>query len=310
MDCVSGKKQSGCAPDRSHQRAGREGESFETLVVPRGEPFSLEHTLLSGQTFRWRKDDGGFVGVVSGNVLWLEQRRNRLLYRSLPGKVEPSELRTYLGLDAASNQALRSLPGDPVLGAAMRNFAGMRVLRQDPWETLVSFIISSNNNIVRIKRCIESLCRTFGHEIRGALGCYAFPSPDALAEASPDCLQQLCNLGYRHTYVRETAREVARSPGLLSDIARLSYLHARTELMRLPGVGPKVADCVLLYSMGKYEAFPVDTWVRKVMQRTYFRDQHVPDSAIRSFAADHFGPFAGYAQLYLFHSAREVWNRR
>lgn len=305
MLCASAKEKRGCAADHSPQRMRRKGESSQTLVIAQGELFSLEHTLLSGQTFRWRKDDGSFVGVVSGNVLWLEQRRNRVLYRSLPGRVEPSGLRTYLGLDAASNRALRSLPEDPFLRAAMRDFAGMRVLRQDPWETLVSFIISSNNNIVRIRRCIENLCRTFGQEIRGAPGCYAFPSPASLAEASLDCLQQLCNLGYRHTYVRETAREVVRSPGLLSDIARLSYTHARTELTRLPGVGPKVADCVLLYSMAKHEAFPIDTWVRKVMQRTYFKDQHVHDSAIRSFAADHFGPFAGYAQLYLFHSARE-----
>lgn len=304
MDCASGKKQSGCAPDCSPQRVRPKGESSQTLVIARGEPFSLKHTLMSGQTFRWRKDDGGFIGVVSGNVLSLEQRRNRVLYRSLPGKVEPSELRTYLGLDAASNRALRSLPEDPFLRAAMRDFEGMRVLRQDPWETLISFIISSNNNIVRIKRCVESLCSTFGQKIRGAHGCYAFPAADAMAKASTDCLQQLCNLGYRHAYVRETAREVARSPGLLSDITRLSYPHAKTELMRLPGVGPKVADCVLLYSMGKYEAFPIDTWVRKVMQRIYFKDQRVPDSAIRSFAADHFGHFAGYAQLYLFHSAR------
>jgi N-glycosylase/DNA lyase len=292
------------------QRQGRlryarqKAASRRSLIVPRGEPFNLEHTLLSGQTFRWRKDDDGFVGVVSERLLKIMQDGRRLLYSSCGGDVEPSEVAHYLGLGDCYAEAVRAFRVDPILHTALRNLEGMRILRQDPWETLISFIISSNNNIVRIKRCVESLCSTFGEKITGVPGVHAFPIPDALANASLRRLQQLCNLGYRHAYIREAARKIARSPDLLSQIARLPYAEARKELMNLPGVGQKVADCVLLYSMGKYEAFPVDTWVRKAMQRFYFKGQPVADRAIRAFAADRFGPFAGYAQIYLFHFAR------
>lgn len=216
----------------------------------------------------------------------------------------PEEVGRYLGLGDCFAQAVRALRTDPIFHEAIHTLAGMRILRQDPWETLISFIVSANNNIVRIKRCVESLCSTFGEPIEGARGRCAFPTPDTLANASSRCLQRLCNLGYRHAYVRETAREFARHPTLLSHIGSLPCPEARKELMTLPGVGPKVADCVLLYSMGRYEAFPVDTWIRKAMQRFYFNGEPVRDSALRTFAANRFGPFAGYAQLYLFHSAR------
>ncbi len=266
-------------------------------------PFSLEHTLMSGQAFRWRKQGAAFLGIVSGNVLRLEQRRDRVLYVSCPGQVSSQLVKRYLGLDADSAEALHSLPQDPLLSSAFHKFAGMRILRQDPWETLISFIISSNNNIIRIKKCIESLCRTFGEGIEGAPGFYSFPTPKNLAEASLATLRNVCNLGYRHAYVRETARQIARNPHLLFEIAQMPCQRARKEVMKLRGVGPKVADCVLLYSMGKYEAFPVDTWIQRVIEKSYFPGQHVSPSRISSFAREHFGPFAGYAQLYLFQYA-------
>lgn len=277
---------------------------WRNLIVPRVEAFSLERTLLSGQTFRWQREGEGFVGVVSGQVLRIVQNGRRLSFICCGGRMAPGEVRRYLGLGDRYSEAVRAFRADRILGTVIRHFGGMRILRQDPWETLISFVISANNNIVRIRRCVESLCSTFGKTIEDARGRRAFPTPDALAQASSGCLQKLCNLGYRHAYVRETAREIVRSPALLSQIASLPYPEARKELMTLPGVGPKVADCVLLYSMGKYEAFPIDTRIRKAMQRFYFNGEPVRDSAIRTSAADRFGPFAGYAQLYLFHSAR------
>jgi N-glycosylase/DNA lyase len=267
-------------------------------------PFNLYHTLLSGQTFRWRKDGKGFIGVVSGNMLRLEQRGRHLLWRSFPGKVSSLELRGYLGLNGTYKKALASLQQDRTLAPALQAFAGMRVLRQEPWETLISFIISSNNNIPRIIRCVESLCWTFGREIEGAPGVHSFPRAAALADASPSCLQKVCNLGYRDAYVKAAAQKVARNPTLLSEIALLPYPAARKRIIsEFLGVGPKVADCVLLYSMDKYEAFPVDTWIRKAMQSLYFKGRPARDTDIRAFAADRFGPFAGYAQLYLFQYA-------
>ncbi len=267
-------------------------------------PFDLHHTLMCGQAFRWRAEEPGFVGVVSGRVLRLEQRGNRLLYRSLPGKFRPSELKRYLGTDGVHDEAMRSFPQDATLRRAVEKFPGLRLLQQDPWETLISFIISSNNNIRRIRTSIESLCRTFGEEIKSAPGFHSFPPPEALANARLATLREKCNLGYRDRYVQETAREVARSPNLLSNIARLSYPQAKKEIMKLLGVRDKVGDCVLLYSMRKFEAFPIDTWIRKVIQHSYFGGERVSLSKIRTFARDHFGEFAGYAQLFLYPYAK------
>jgi len=346
--------------DRSKLRADICQSRKHRVINLGGVSFDLAHTLMSGQTFRWRRERNGFIGVVGKNVLRLQQDGRRLLYDSIPEQIALSELRAYLGLDEESEKALRSLPRDQFLRRAMRKFHGMRILRQEPWETLISFIISANNNIIRIKRCIESLCQRFGEEIGGnekasrkrpcgkgnppvasgetPRGAFAdapsqretsvgqpaesepgippqgepplvwrrFPTAEALAEASLGCFREECNLGYRDAYVKETARIIAGSPSLLSDIARLPYPRARKEIMELPGVGPKVADCALLYSMGKFEAFPVDTWIARVVKEhysRYFRGKKVSPNAIRAFAHNHFGPSAGYAQLYLFQYA-------
>jgi N-glycosylase/DNA lyase len=266
-------------------------------------PFDLHHTLMCGQSFRWREQGRGFVGVVSGRALRLEQKQNSVAYRSLPGEFPAPELRSYLGLDGVHAEAVRSFPEDAILRRAVRKFPGLRLLHQDIWETLISFIISSNNNIGRIRNCIEKLSRTFGEKIKSAPGFYSFPPPEGLADARLTILREKCNLGYRDRYVKETAREVARSPNLLSWIASLPYPHAKKEIMKLPGVGHKVADCVLLYSMRKFEAFPIDTWIRRIIQHSYFCGKPVPLSKIRAFAREHFGSFAGYAQLFLFYSA-------
>lgn len=245
-----------------------------------------------------------FVGVVSGHALRLEQKGNRLLYCSAPRNFPLRKLRRYLGLDGPYAAAIGSFPKDALLDQTVERFRGMRLLQQDPWETLISFIISANNNITRIRNCIESLCRTFGRDISPGSDFYSFPSPEALAGASMKALRDKCNVGYRDAYLRESAKRLSRNPKLLSEIARLSYPQAKKAIMDLPGVGPKVADCVLLYSMGKFDAFPVDTWIRKTIRDNYFSGEHLPPSKIRVFAREHFGPFAGYAQLYLFHYAQ------
>ena len=266
-------------------------------------PFSLEHTLLSGQAFRWSRQNHAFVGVVSGNVLRLEQRGNVLRYASSPNAISRSELRSYLGVNREFRNVLSFLKKHPVLRSAVDRFPGMRMLRQDPWETLISFIISSNNSILKVKRCVESLSRTFGTEIEGCPNAYSFPTPETLASAKLTALRGLCTLGYRDTYVQETARIIARKPTRLAEISRLPYPEAKKEMMNFPGVGDKVADCVLLYSMGKLAAFPIDTWIRKIVEGRYFQGEHITSAAMRSFAQEKFGCYAGYAQLYLFQVA-------
>ena len=203
-------------------------------------------------------------------------------------------------------------------------------MRQDPWECLVSYVVSAFNNIPKISRSVEGLARRFGEPIRstgdagsgdaigegigGRIGGgrnrvgWAFPSAERLAEAGPAALRA-CALGYRARYVRDLARLVADGKVDLVRIDTMSFDDARAALLELPGVGEKVADCVLLFAFGRGEAFPVDVWVQRAVERWYFSGRPATPRAIREWARDRFGPLAGYAQQHLFVGARFLNDR-
>jgi N-glycosylase/DNA lyase len=211
----------------------------------------------------------------------------------------------YFDLGRDYGSLKQRLAEDPILRKALEYGWGIRILNQDPWETLISFIISSNNRIPRIKRIIENLAQRFGKAIPFEdEAFYTFPQPEVLADASMEDLRA-CGCGYRAPYIKKTAQMVAAGIICLDEIKTLPYQQARQCLMRCMGVGPKVADCVLLFSMQKGEAFPVDVWVKRVMEALYFGVE-VPVKKVQDFAAEKFGPLAGLAQQYLFYYAREL----
>lgn len=181
---------------------------------------------------------------------------------------------------------------------------GIRILKQEHWETLLSFIVSANNNIPRIISSIRKLSKTFGRPFQvNDETYYAFPTPQDILSGNEESLQK-CGLGFRSKYIRHAAKMILNGEIDLNAIEKLDTDSAKKELMRINGVGPKVSDCVLLYSYGKYDAFPTDVWIKRIMETLYF-DSEKKISEIHKFAREKFGAYAGFAQQYLFYYARE-----
>lgn len=217
--------------------------------------------------------------------------------------VSPHRLRRYLLGWGAVGPLEAALATDPVLARVLPRTRGISILAQDPWEVLATFLVSQNNNIPKIVRSVLHLCRALGQPIGRPARAWTFPSPAAVAEA-PDRVLREALLGYRAVYLREAARRVARGDVDLDRLRALPTEEARRALLDLPGVGEKVADCVLLFGLGHRAAFPVDVWVKRVVEELYFggRSRSVRD--IRAWALDRFGQLAGLAQQHLYHYAR------
>lgn len=276
----------------------------DTVVLDQVQHFYLRHIFECGQCFRWDAiSESGYIGVAFGRVLEIHQQGSRVTLHPCTLEEFNRIWCHYLDLNTDYGDIKQKLAGDPVLEKAMEYGYGLRLLQQDPWECLISFIISANNRIPRIKNIIEQLSSRYGQPIsyNGHIY-YAFPSPDDLAAQTAQDIS-LCRCGYRAPYIAETARLVADGYVDLEDIAHMNYNDARRCLMELPGVGPKVADCVLLFSMNKREAFPVDVWIKRCIEQIYLPG--ATTKQIRDWARVRFGGLAGIAQQYLFYYMRE-----
>ena len=247
-------------------------------------PFDLAATLTCGQCFRWREgEDGSFSGVAFGRTLTVSEES--------AGQAAADPLwRSYFDLDLDYGAIRRELSSlSPELETAASFAPGIRILRQDPWEALCSFILSQNNNIPRIMGIVERLCEAFGDPLPG--GGFSFPPPERLAPLSVSDLAPL-RCGFRARYVLDAAGKV--SSGLdLAAAGRLPLPEARQALREIDGVGPKVAECVLLYGLHRLDAFPVDVWMRRAM-----------DVLLPGVSPESLGPYAGVAQQDLFHYSR------
>lgn len=284
-------------------------EENNRVIVKGITDFHPDHTFDNGQCFRWnREDDGSYTGVAFGKALNISCRGDELILDNITIEDFQRIWKDYLDLDRDYG-ALKSMLSDkdPAMQSAIRHGYGMRILQQDKWETLVSFILSQNNNIARIKKCVEGICAAHGKPIgpyRGKLR-YTFPTPEELAKLQPEELEP-CRLGYRAKYVVETARQILADGGrTLCSMDQEPTQTGYEYLLTLSGVGPKVANCILLFSMGKYESFPLDVWIKRVMNQIY----HIEEGNVKKmqeFAASHFGEYGGIAQQYLFYYAKEI----
>lgn len=250
--------------------------------------FDLAGTLECGQAFRWERGrDGWFNGIVGGRRL-----RVRQVGDALEGDVDPH----YFALDVPLAKVVATFPDDGVLQGAVKRHWGLRVLRQDPWETLVSFIASSTKQIVQIRQIVAALACRLGRD-------EAFPSFDVIARATHRQLIE-CKLGFRAKYLLAAAQMIDRGEVHLAELPAMEFERALEELIKLPGVGEKIAACTLLFSCGHDEAFPIDVWVERSLRRLYFNDKKVTAKQLRDFTRSHFGPYAGWAQQYLFFQER------
>jgi N-glycosylase/DNA lyase len=268
--------------------------------------YDLGATLESGQAFRWKFVDGGWNGVIGNRWVRLRADEFTLTAESAAAVSDWHWLTHYLQIELDLGVVMATFPEDEPIRAAVSACRGLRLLRQDPWECLASFILSSTKQIVQIRQIVSLLCERFGEAIPAASQygpVFAFPSPARLARATEADLRA-CKMGFRAPYLLETARAVAEGKIDLERLRELSVEISRAELMHLPGVGRKIADCVLLFAYGFQSAFPVDVWVIKALQRLYFPRRRASAKRLRHFSETHFGPNAGYAQQYLFHYMR------
>lgn len=274
------------------------------LIIKSIKDFDPVHTFECGQCFRWNREGEGYVGIVGNKVIKVVAEDEDILLYNATMEDYNILWKKYFDLDRDYGDIKGVLSNDPILAKAITYGWGIRILNQDPWETLISFIISANNGISRIKGIIENICKLYGDRIEWkGRTYYTFPKPDTLANAKIEDLRG-CSCGYRAEYIKATSQMVADGTIDLHGISNMPYERAHKELLRCMGVGPKVADCILLFSMEKGEAFPVDVWVRRVMEYFYLKDGATPKK-IKAFSAEKFGELAGYAQQYLFYYARE-----
>lgn len=283
-----------------HRRPRRYGAASIRVASP----YNLRRTLECGQVFRWTVNREDAVGIFQGRR-WSVRQEGDLLRAQRDGlptvRDSPAPLWGHLATDAPLSRIEGTLARDPVLGRILPQTSGIAIMRQDPWECLISFVISAFNNIPKIRMSVDRLCRRFGDPLPG--GGFGFPTPARLADARLPALR-VCILGYRAPYVRGVARAVADRKLELSRLATLPYEEAREALLALPGVGEKVSDCVLLFSLGHDEAFPVDVWVRRGVQGAFFRGRRLTPRAVGQWARDRFGRLAGYANQHIFLAAR------
>jgi N-glycosylase/DNA lyase len=269
--------------------------------------YNLAATLDCGQAFRWRETGGVWHGIVKGRWVGLRRTSRGIEARTAVPQTDWHWLTNYLQTKVDFERLLESFPADDRhLQAAVKAHHGMRLLRQDPWECLASFILSSTKQVSQIKQVVALLCERFGETIPGPVKTEtyrAFPVPERIASALEEELRA-CKMGFRAPYLLNAARAVASGNLNLQSLARLELDEARARLMSLHGVGEKIADCVLLFAYGLPDACPVDVWIARALRELYFRRRNVPLPQLRAFAARQWRGCGGYAQQYLFHYLR------
>jgi N-glycosylase/DNA lyase len=282
------------------------------VIKIRASDFDLEKTLNSGQVFHWEKAGGGFMGAIGDLPVHVEQD-NEMLKVHFGGppkptrepRVLPGIVARYFALDHPLAEICDSFPKDPVMNAARDFCCGLRIIRQPKWECLATFICSSMKQVAHIRQISLALRRRFGERRRiGNQLVYTFASPRRLAQASEKELLE-CKLGYRAKNLRATARLVSSGHADLEAWSALSDAELRKQLCALPGVGPKIANCVMLFAYQRLRAFPIDVWIERVLRQHYFSGRKkMTTQRLRQFSETYFGEHGGYAQQYLFHQAR------
>ncbi|MDD1675624.1 MAG: 8-oxoguanine DNA glycosylase [Methanomicrobiales archaeon] len=271
------------------------------LTLRPDQPFDLNNTLSCGQVFRWDHCDGWWQGMVEDKAIRVRQEDTTLFIEG----VTRAFARRYFALDEDLTAILSSIDRDTRIHEAITACYGLRIVRQPPWECTLSYLIATFSNIPTIRRRIETLARGLGKKITTKGGTYyGFPGPEAFSSSCTSTINS-CRLGYRGPYLQDTVCRLASDPGWDERIRSLPYENARKDLTRLRGIGPKAADCILLFAFQKYESFPVDVWIRRIMQESYPALQGKGNEAIRRFGQEYFGTYAGYAQEYLY-AARQV----
>ena len=269
--------------------------------------FEPKDIFECGQAFRWNIEcDDSYTIVAFGKVLNVAKKDEKIILSNTSMEDFKNIWHDYFDLDRDYGEIIETLKSDEVLAKATEFGKGIRILKQDEWEILISFITSANNRIPMIKRSIRLLSENYGEFIEEYRGVkyYSFPKPKALNGLRVEDLE-CCKTGFRAKYIISAAEIVANKEIDIYTLKNIDTEMARKELMLFSGVGPKVSDCIMLFSMGKKDAFPIDIWVKRVMEYFYL-DEDTKLQDIQKYASEKFGDLAGFAQQYLFYYAREL----
>lgn len=289
----------------------------QRYVIKNIESFEPKHIFECGQCFRWNiEDDGSYTGVVKNNVLNVKKEENSIIIKGMCEDNLEELCKDYFDLDTDYQKIKNKLSKlENNLRVSIKYGKGIRILKQDVWEALISFIISANNNIPRIKGIIERISKQYGEEIIwDNKKYYTFPNPEQLSNASVSDLRKL-GLGFRDVRVFETCRLINQNIISIEELETIKNIdELKEQLLRFPGVGPKVADCIMLFSMKKLEVFPIDVWVKRVMTELYGDEIRklknnstiISNKQILEYAQQYFGNLAGVAQQYLFYWRRDL----
>ena len=271
---------------------------------------NLENTINSGQVFLWKKDQENWYGINGQNVLKINEI----------GEIKSNTRKKIDFFREKDNleEILKSISKDKLVKNAIKNYSGLRILRQDPFQCFISFIVSSNSNIQKIKRCLENICENFGEKvIFDNKEFFLFPTPKILATASIQEIKK-CGTGYRSNFIITASEMVYSNKINFELLKKCEYYKAKEIISQVPGVGNKVADCILLFSLDKLEAFPLDRWMIRILEQYYpsiFELStktltHKQYAMLHEKIANYFGPYAGYAQQFLFKMERENYEKK
>lgn len=275
------------------------------IILKNLHDFNPVHTFMCGQCFRWDESDGGFIGIAHGRAVLVKQTENGdvEIYNTTKKDFDGIWC-DYFDFNTDYGAIKNTLSSDDSLKKAIKFGGGIRILNQEPFECLISFIISTQNSIPRIKKIIAKMSELFGEKIEfNGKTYYAFPTCEALAQLNESDLAPL-KVGYRAEYILDASKKVKNGEVDLNSLFDTDIQGARKELLKIKGVGPKVADCVLLFSLKKHGAFPIDVWIGRIMRSLYL-GENATMKEILKFSSEKFSDYAGFAQQYLFYYARE-----
>ena len=273
------------------------------------ECFNLKYTLECGQCFRWKKVDeidNVYIGVINDRVIKIKQEGDNIYASSNNLENLENIIKNYFDLNRDYKGIEKKIELiDEHVKTAVKRSSGIRILNQDFFETLISYIISANNNIPRISKSVNEISKRYGKKIKyDGEEYYLFPTSEQLKNVTIEEYRD-CGVGFRDKYIYNTVRAINSGEFNLDEIKDLPTNLLREKLLSLMGIGPKVADCILLFSCGRQEVFPIDVWVERVMKKLYFKEENVSKKEILKYSNDNFGSDAGIIQQHLFYNIRE-----
>jgi N-glycosylase/DNA lyase len=258
--------------------------------------FSLKHTIECGNFFKYFEKSDWYYICSMDKVFKVQQKGDHLHFDG----VSKEFISNFFRLDEDYAKVIAVLGKDKALKKAISKYSGLRIIRQDPWECVVSYVLSQNSNIPRIRKNLNHLAELFGTKAKfDGMEFYTFPS---ISDFNDPKKMKVCNLGYRYEYMCRLLKDIDIKK--LYSLKEESYEEAKNYLVSLHGIGPKVADCVLLFSLGFDEAFPVDVWIKRLVESFYFGGKKMPEKKLHEFGSRRFGKFAGYANQFMYHSGR------